>query len=83
VVFLFSFTASWNDFLWPLIVFNDVQAMPITAGLQLLQNLFGDYSSIGQLMASAVLAMIPTTVLFLFAQRYFVSSLSLSAGIKG
>lgn len=83
VIFLFSFTASWNDFLWPLIVFNDVESMPITAGLQLLQNLFGFYEDVGNLMASAVLAMIPTTLLFLFAQRYFVSSLSLSSGIKG
>ncbi len=83
VVFLFSFTASWNDFLWPLIVFNDIQAMPITAGLQLLQNLFGFYDNLGQLMAAAILAMIPTTLLFLFAQRYFVNSLSLSAGLKG
>ncbi|GAA3236899.1 carbohydrate ABC transporter permease [Nonomuraea helvata] len=83
VVFLFSFTGSWNDFLWPTIVFNDIERMPITAGLLLLQNMFGDYSKLGQLMASAVLAMIPTTVLFLAAQRYFLSSLNLNAGLKG
>lgn len=83
VIFLFAFTASWNDFLWPLIVFNDVDAMPITAGLQLLQNMLAEYDSTGQLMASAVLAMIPTLVLFLVAQKYFVSSLSMSSGVKG
>lgn len=83
VIFLFAFVGSWNDFLWPLIVFNDVEAMPITAGLQLLQNLLGAYDSMGQLMASAVLAMIPTLVLFLVAQKYFVSSLSMSSGVKG
>jgi multiple sugar transport system permease protein len=83
VVFLFSFTGAWNDFLWPTIVFNDIEKMPITAGLLLLQNMFGGYSAFGQLMASAVLAMIPTTALFLVAQRYFISSLQLSSGIKG
>jgi len=83
VIFLFAFTGSWNDFLWPTIVFNDISNMPITAGLQLLQNLFGDYTALGQLMASAVIAMIPTTALFLVAQRYFVSSLNLTAGLKG
>ena len=57
--------------------------MPITAGLQLLQNMLAAYDSTGQLMASAVLAMIPTVILFLVAQKYFVSSLSMSAGIKG
>lgn len=83
VVFLFAFTGSWNDFLWPLIVFNDVDRYPITAGLLLLQDLFGDYTRTGQLMASAILAMLPTTLLFVFAQRYFVSSLSLTSGLKG
>jgi multiple sugar transport system permease protein len=83
VVFLFSFTGAWNDFLWPTIVFNDIEKMPITAGLLLLQNMFGDYSRLGQLMASAALAMIPTTVLFLAAQRYFIGSLHLSSGMKG
>jgi multiple sugar transport system permease protein len=83
VVFLFAFTGSWNDFLWPLIVFNDVDRFPITAGLLLLQNLFGNFTMTGQLMASAILAMIPTTLLFIFAQRYFVRSLALTSGLKG
>lgn len=83
VIFLFAFTGAWNDFLWPLIVFNDVEQMPITAGLQLLQNMLAEYDRTGQLMASAVLAMIPTLLLFLVAQKYFVSSLSMSSGVKG
>ncbi|MBN8882030.1 MAG: carbohydrate ABC transporter permease [Salana multivorans] len=83
VIFLFAFTGAWNDFLWPTIVFNDINKMPITAGLQLLQNMFGDYMKLGQLMASAVLAMIPTTALFVVAQRYFIGSLNLTAGLKG
>lgn len=83
VIFLFSFTGAWNDFLWPTIVFNDVENMPITAGLLLLQNRLGGYSNLGQLMASAVLAMIPTTALFLVAQKYFIGSLNLTAGLKG
>ncbi|GAB2545362.1 carbohydrate ABC transporter permease [Gracilibacillus alcaliphilus] len=83
VVALFTFTGSWNDFLWPTIVFNDVEAMPITAGLELLKGIYGDYLFMGQLMASASLALIPTFVMFLFAQKYFIESLSLSSGIKG
>lgn len=83
VVLLFSFTGSWNDFLWPTIVFNDVDRMPITAGLQLLQDMFGGYSSIGQLMASSMLAMIPTMLLFLVAQKYFVESMNITSGVKG
>lgn len=80
---LFSFIGSWNDFLWPVIVFTDVNKMPVTAGLLLLQDIYGNYRMIGQLMGSAILAIIPTMLLFIFAQKYFVQSLDLSSGIKG
>lgn len=80
---LFSFTGSWNDFLWPVIVYTDVVKMPVTAGLLLLQDIYGNYRMIGQLMGSAMLAIIPTLLLFLFAQKYFVQSINLNSGIKG
>lgn len=80
---LFSFTGSWNDFLWPVIVYSDVEKMPITAGLLLLQDIYGNYRMIGQLMGSAFLAIIPTVLLFLFAQKYFVQSMNLNSGVKG
>lgn len=83
VVALFTFTGSWNDFLWPSIVFNDVEKMTVTAGLQLLKGIYGDYIQVGQLMASATLALVPTFILFLFAQKYFMESMSLSSGVKG
>lgn len=80
---IFSFTGSWNDFLWPTIVLNDVNQLTVTAGLQLLQDIYGNYMVIGQLMASALLAMIPTVLLFLFAQKYFIGALNLNVGVKG
>lgn len=79
---MFSFVGSWNDFLWPTIVMTEVKKMPITAGLQLLQDLYGNYNMIGQLMAAAVIAMIPTVLLFIFAQKYFIDSLNLNVGLK-
>lgn len=79
---MFSFVGSWNDFLWPTIVISDVKKMPITAGLQLLQDLYGNYVMIGQLMSAAVIAMIPTVLLFIFAQKYFIDSLNLNVGLK-
>lgn len=80
---LFSFVGSWNDFLWPVIVYTDVDKMPITAGLLLLQDIYGNYRMIGQLMGSALLAIIPTLLLFVFAQKYFIQSINLNSGIKG
>lgn len=81
VVALFAFTGSWNDFLWPSIVFNDIRNLPLTPGLQLLQGTF--HQQIGALLAGALIAIIPTFLLYLFAQKYFLSSLSLSSGVKG
>ncbi|MCD7035389.1 carbohydrate ABC transporter permease [Metabacillus sp. GX 13764] len=81
VVALFSFTASWNDFLWPSIVLNDVNMMPITPGLQLLQGQYMTYPGIGT--AGALIALVPTFLLYIFAQKYFMQSMSLSSGVKG
>ncbi|CZR07462.1 multiple sugar transport system permease protein [Trichococcus flocculiformis] len=81
VVSLFSFTGSWNDFLWPSIVFNDMDKMPITPGLQLLQGMYQAQPTL--LMAGALVAIVPTFLLYLFAQKYFLESMSLSSGVKG
>ena len=81
VVALFTFTASWNDFLWPSIVFNDVEKMPITPGLQLLQGMYS--LDIAHALTGALVAIVPTFILYLFTQKYFMESLSLSSGVKG
>lgn len=80
VVALFSFTGAWNDFLWPSVVMSSVDKMTITPGLQLLQ---GQYTvDPGIATAGAIFALIPTFILYLFAQKYFLQSMSLSSGIK-
>ncbi|WHZ03692.1 carbohydrate ABC transporter permease [Neobacillus sp. YX16] len=81
VVALFTFTGAWNDFLWPSIVFNDIEKMPITPGLQLLQGMY--QSVVGVSTAAAIIAMVPTFILYLFTQKYFLESMSLSSGVKG
>lgn len=80
VVALFSFTGSWNDFLWPSIVMSDIEKLPITPGLQLLQGQYMTYPGIGT--AGALLALIPTFLLYLAAQKSFMQSMSLNSGIK-
>lgn len=81
VVALFTFTGVWNDYLWPSIVINDVGRLPLTSGLKLLQGAYGSFH-LGPIMAGACLGMAPTFVLYLFTQKYFLESLSLSSGIK-
>lgn len=82
VVALFTFTGSWNDFLWPSIVFNDVSHMPVSAGLQLLQGMY-DAHQAGTLLAGAAVAMIPTFIIYMFAQKHFISTMSFAAAVKG
>lgn len=82
VVGLFAFTGSWNDFLWPTIVFNDVEKMPLTAGLQLLNGAYGSFQ-LGPILAAACIAILPTFLLYLFAQKYFLQSMALHSGVKG
>lgn len=80
VVALFSFTGSWNDFLWPSIVMTDIDKLPITPGLQLLQGQYMTYPGVGT--AGAILALIPTFLLYLVAQKSFMQSMALNSGIK-
>lgn len=82
VVALFTFTGSWNDFLWPSIVMNDVSNMTISAGLKLFQGMNDQYSA-GTMLAGATVAMIPTFIIYLFAQKHFIATMSFNAAVKG
>ncbi|MDV4151859.1 carbohydrate ABC transporter permease [Clostridium sp. AL.422] len=81
IVGLFSFTGSWNDFLWPTIIMNDTHKLTLTAGLRTLQA--GYSIKVAHLMAVTILAMLPTLILYLVAQKYFMEGLSLQSGVKG
>lgn len=81
VVGLFAFMGNWNDFLWPIIVTNDINNRTLPAGLKILQGYMT--TQYAKLMAAAVLSTIPVFILFLFAQKYFRNGLSISAGVKG
>lgn len=81
IVGLFSFTGAWNDFLWPTIIMNDTAKLTLTAGLRTLQA--GYSIKVAHLMAVTVLAMLPTLLLYLVAQKYFMEGLSLQSGVKG
>jgi multiple sugar transport system permease protein len=77
---VFSFLAQWNDFLWPLIMTSSQSMRVLSVGLAQLQN---EYFTLWTLlMAGAVVSLIPTLLLFLFAQKYFVQGITIS-GMKG
>ena len=39
---LFTFTGSWNDFLWPSIAINNLDRLTLTAGLQLAKGVYAN-----------------------------------------
>lgn len=80
VVALFTFAGAWNDFLWPSIVMTDVDTMPITPGLQLLQGQYLTYPGVAT--AGALLALVPMLIMYLFAQKYFMQAMALNSGIR-
>lgn len=76
----FSFLYAWNSFLWPLIVINSPENKVITQGLIDLQSLYA--VRVDLIMAGSVLAVLPTLVVYLFAQRYFIEGVATS-GLAG
>ncbi|MBL8132258.1 MAG: carbohydrate ABC transporter permease [Anaerolineae bacterium] len=75
-----QFTWIWNDFLWPLIFTQSDSMRTVMVGLVTLK---GQYSvAWGVQGAMAVIASIPTLVIFIFFQRYFIQGMTLGA-VKG
>jgi multiple sugar transport system permease protein len=77
---IFAFMASWNSFLWPLVVTSSLDLATLPVGLS---NLQGRYSTAWNLvMAGATISVIPIVVVYLVAQRHVVKGVALS-GVKG
>lgn len=75
-----QFTWIWNDFLWPIIFTQSEEMRTIMVGLA---SLKGQYSvAYGVQGAMAILASIPTLLVFIFFQRYFIRGLTLGS-VKG
>jgi sn-glycerol 3-phosphate transport system permease protein len=77
---LVSVSYHWNNFLWPLIVTNSVEARPLTVGLQVFSS--GDQGVDWSIICAATLmTSTPLLIGFLLFQRQFVQSF-MRAGIR-
>ncbi|MGZ8514515.1 MAG: carbohydrate ABC transporter permease [Candidatus Limnocylindrales bacterium] len=77
---IFQFMWSWNDLLDPLIYLRDLPTYTTTVGLAFFQGQFvGKWP---EMMAGALVSLLPMIVLFVIAQKYFVRGITLS-GLKG
>jgi glucose/mannose transport system permease protein len=80
VVGIFQFTNIWNDFLFGVTILPNPQAQPVTVALN---NLSGTYSvDWNVVMAGAVVAALPTALVYIFLGRYFIRGL-LAGSVKG
>jgi multiple sugar transport system permease protein len=77
---IFSFTLAWNEFLLALVFTSDHSTM--TVPIKLSMMVVGDQYIWGQLMAGAILASVPITILYFIGQRFVVQGLSAGA-VKG
>ncbi len=76
IVALFTFTGTWDNFMWPLIVISDVDKMPLSVLLATFSKQYGIY--VGPVMAGSVLQALPLVLLFIIFRRYFLQGMSLS-----
>lgn len=81
VCVIWQFTQIWNDFLFG-IVFSGVDSMPITVALNNLVNTSTGVKEYNVDMAAAIIAALPTLLVYVVAGRYFVRGLTAGA-VKG
>jgi multiple sugar transport system permease protein len=77
---IFTFLASWNDFMWPLIVLSDAtwQTAPVA-----LAGLSREHVQDNELMmAGSVVTILPVLLLFLVLQKQYIQGLLLGS-VKG
>ena len=80
VVMIWQFTSIWNDFLFAVVVTSEPSLQPITVALN---NLAGSFSVEWNVqMAGALIAALPTLLIYIFLSRYFMSGL-LAGSVKG
>ncbi|HWK73814.1 MAG TPA: carbohydrate ABC transporter permease [Povalibacter sp.] len=77
---ILTFLATWNDFMWPLIVLTQQKLYTLPVALASLSREHVQDNEL--MMAGAVITVVPVLVLFLAMQRYYIAGI-LAGSIKG
>ncbi|MCA9859237.1 MAG: carbohydrate ABC transporter permease [Thermomicrobiales bacterium] len=77
---IFIFMWNWDSFFWPLLVTTNESYRTLPLGIALFESSYG--TNYPQLMAVALMAMLPVLIVFLVLQRNFIEALTMS-GVKG
>jgi multiple sugar transport system permease protein len=79
VLSVFAITATWKDYLWPLLVIRDPNLQPLSVRLPTLQA----STDLGVFIAALAISSLIPIVLFLVFQRLFLNGAGISGAIKG
>lgn len=77
---IIGFIGSWNSYLWPLIITNSMELRTVQTGLRGMMKM-DEGVQWHELMAMATLITLPTLVLFVALQKYFVQGIT-KVGLK-
>ncbi len=73
-----TFVSTWNQYLWPLLVLNDLDKSMINLGIKFViaQSQDGGIVNWPYVMALSMIALIPPVIIIFFLQSFFVKGLS-------
>ena len=80
-VSIISFINGWNSYFWPKMISKTEASRTIAVGVQQLKNTFAgmEVSNYNEIMAGAVMAIVPIIALFLILQKYIMTGMSKAA----
>jgi multiple sugar transport system permease protein len=79
---LFAFVFQWNNFLWPLSIVYSQDMSTVVLSLNGLRTYTSSITFTNIVMAGTAIGIVPSVILTLWAQKYFIAGISLT-GIKG
>jgi len=82
VVTILAFLSAWNQYIWPLLVLNDLNAKTLAVGMQFFARNSESTQLWGAMMATATLATIPPLAIYAVAQKRIISTF-VTSGVKG
>lgn len=77
---IYLFVSIYNAFFWPLLVTNKDTMRTVQIGISFLVT--SDIISYGQILAGAVVAIIPSVIAYIFGQDYIIKGMT-AGGVKG
>ena len=73
---------SWNNFLWPLVIVNSPESMPVPIAMAYLRSGTSPAQNYAAMLAGAFITSLPMILLFILGQRWIIRGLTPTAGIK-